>query len=67
MNYTDLDVMTPEEVPAVLRATADKYNESASELQATWGYPNAGKVWSAYAVILERAAKSCEAANRKYV
>jgi len=63
----DLDVDTPEELAPVLRAAADQYNESASELQSAWQDPHAGKVWAKFAVILERAADQAEKAVDKYV
>ena len=41
----DLDVATPDEVPAVLEAIADRYRESVGELSSAWQDGNAGKVW----------------------
>lgn len=64
---TELDVDAPEKVADVLRAAAEKYNESESELQASWGDSSAGKVWGAFARILERAADACDKAVDKYV
>ncbi len=58
----DLDVATPEEVPAILEAIANHYRESASELASAWQDGNAGKVWSDFATILDRAADSCRKA-----
>jgi hypothetical protein len=63
----DLEVATPEEVIHVLRAAADKFRESTSELQSAWQDQQAGKVWSAYAAILDRAAASCERARQKHL
>lgn len=60
-NY-DLDVVTPEEVPAVLEAIASHYRESVSELSSAWQDDNAGKVWGDFATILDRAAESCRKA-----
>jgi hypothetical protein len=61
----DLDVDSPEKVPGVLRAIANKYYESVIELQSAWQDKNAGKIWEDYARILERAANSCEKALNK--
>ena len=58
----DLDVATPEEVPAVLEAIANHYRESADELASAWQDRNAGKVWSDFATILDREAESCRKA-----
>ena len=55
----DLDVATPEKVPAILEAIADHYRESAGELSSAWQDGNAGKVWGDFATILDRAAESC--------
>ena len=60
-----LDVATPEEVPAVLEAIADRYRESADELLSAWQDDNAGKVWNDFATILDRAAESCRRAITK--
>jgi len=61
----NLDVTTPEEVPAILEAVADHYRESASELASAWQDGNAGKVWSDFATILDHAAESCRKAITK--
>lgn len=58
----DLDVATPEEVPAILESIADHYRESAGELSGAWQDGNAGKVWGDFATILDRAAESCRKA-----
>jgi hypothetical protein len=63
----DLDVATPDEVPAILESIADHYRESASELSSAWQDGNAGKVWGDFATILDRAAKSCrKAISRRF-
>jgi hypothetical protein len=64
---TDLDVATPEEVSAVLRAVAEKYRESQGELQSTWQDQQAGRVWAKLAAILERAADQADKAVARYV
>jgi hypothetical protein len=64
---TDLDVDVPEKVPAVLRAVAQRYYESAADLQAAWQDKHAGRVWREFAQILERAAASCDRAVAKDV
>ena len=61
----NLDVATPEDVPVVLETVANYYRESAGELQNAWQDANAGKIWSDFATILDRAAKSCLAALQK--
>jgi hypothetical protein len=58
----DLDVATPEEVPAILETIANRYRESAAELSSTWQDRSAGKVWADFATILDRAADSCRKA-----
>jgi acyl-CoA reductase-like NAD-dependent aldehyde dehydrogenase len=58
----DLDVDTPEKVAEVLRRAAQRFYESAGELESAWQDKNAGKVWERMARILERAADSCEGA-----
>lgn len=63
----DLDVATPEEVPGVLRRAAEVFSQSENDLQAAWTDENAGRVWREFAKIMERAAKSCEIAIKKYV
>jgi phage terminase small subunit len=52
----DLDVDAPDEVAGVLREAAQAYYEAESELSSAWGDPQAGKVWTKIAKILERAA-----------
>ncbi len=61
----DLDAATPEEVPAILEAIASHYRESAGELASAWQDGKAGKVWSDFATILDRAAESCRKAISK--
>lgn len=63
----DLDVATPEEVAQVLRAAADKYGQSESDLQSAWQDEAAGRVWREFAKIFERAAASCDKAVAKFV
>ena len=60
MKNTDLDVDAPEKAPNALRAAADRYYESTGELQSSWGDPQAGKIWTKFARILERAADSVD-------
>ena len=56
----DLDVDSPEKLPGILRLAAQRFYESAGELEAAWQDKNAGKVWTRFARILERSADSCE-------
>jgi hypothetical protein len=58
----DLDVDSPEKLAGVLRLAAQRFNESAGELESAWQDKNAGKVWERMARILERATDSCERA-----
>jgi hypothetical protein len=58
----NLDVESPEQLPAVLRLAAQRFNESAGELESARQDTNPGKVWERMARILERAADSCERA-----
>ena len=60
MKSLDLDVDAPDEVPKVLRAAAESYYESASELEAAWQDPGAGRPWTVIAKILERCADQIE-------
>jgi len=61
----NLDVATPEEVPAVLESVAKRYRESADELSSAWQDCSAGNVWNDFATILNRAAESCRKAVSK--
>jgi hypothetical protein len=63
----DLDVDSPEKVPQVLRRAADRFRESTGELQSAWQDEHAGKVWTAIATILDRAASSCEKAIENHL
>jgi len=56
----DLDVDAPDKVAPVLRRAAERFYESASELEAAWQDKNAGRPWVKIARILERAAKSID-------
>lgn len=60
MNNTDLDVETPEDVSIVLREAAQIYYEAEGELSSAWGDPEAGKVWTKIAKILERVANQID-------
>lgn len=57
---TDLDIATPEALPAVLRRAAQLYRESANELPCTWQDESAGLIWGKLADTLEAAASSAE-------
>jgi len=61
----DLDVDAPEKVPNVLRAAAEQFYEAEGELSAAWGDPQAGKIWTDFARILERAADSMDKARQR--
>lgn len=52
----DLDVSSPELVPLVLRATADKYREDAGELDSAHQDKTAGKPWRKIARMLDSTA-----------
>ena len=60
MRDLDLDVDAPDKVADVLRAAAEAYEESATELQSAWQDREAGRPWSRIARILERAADQIE-------
>jgi hypothetical protein len=62
-----LDLDAPEELAIMLRAAAERYAESRTEWQAAWQDRNAGRVWSEFARILERAAAAADKAVKKYV
>jgi hypothetical protein len=63
----DLNIDAPEELAPILRAAADQYRVFRADLQATCEDPKAGRVWSEFARILERAAESADRAVAKYV
>jgi hypothetical protein len=52
----NLDVDSPDKVSAVLRAAANEYYQSASELESAWQDKRAGAPWAKIARILEHAA-----------
>lgn len=56
----DLDVDRPEDIPQVLRNAAEEFYEAESELKSAWQDPQAGKVWTKIAKILERAASQID-------
>lgn len=58
----DLDVDAPDQVADVLRAAAQEYFEAEEELSSAWQDPQAGKVWTKIARILERAANQVDRA-----
>jgi len=58
----DLDVDAPDQVVPVLRAAAEVYQESSSELQSAWQDKSAGRPWRVIARILEQAADKIESA-----
>jgi hypothetical protein len=61
----NLDIDAPEKFPGTLEAVADLYRDSTSELQGAWQDEHAGKIWSDFANILERAAASARRALDK--
>jgi hypothetical protein len=54
------DIGDPPTLVAVLRATADAYDESVGELEAAWQDPAAGKVWAVAARSLRQSATLIE-------
>ncbi len=62
MQAFDLDVASPDQVPAVLERAADAYRESAGELASAWQDPSAGGEWLKIAKILDRARRDIEKA-----
>jgi len=61
----DLDVDSPDKVARILRAAAQEYSESASELEASWQDPGVGKPWDAIGEILESAADKIDQKLKK--
>lgn len=51
---------TPQEVPDILRVAAQRYYESAIELEGAWQDKYAGSPWEAIAKELEAAASRIE-------
>lgn len=62
MDQLTLDVAAPDQVAPVLRRAADKFSESAAELEAAWQDKNAGKPWHKIARILEQTADKIDKA-----
>jgi hypothetical protein len=56
----NLDVGSPAKVAAVLRAAAEAYDHSATELGCSWQDKHAGRVWARIARELDRAALRVE-------
>lgn len=56
MSNYNLDVSTPDEVPAVLETAADHFRQSAADLAANWQDRDAGRCWEDFAKILDKAA-----------
>lgn len=63
----DLDVSTPEEVAVILRRAADRFRDSTDELGSAWQDRRAGRVWSEFAKVLDRAAAACDKAVKDHV
>lgn len=58
---TDLnDAESPQAVPAILRAAADKYSEAFIELQSAWQDRSAGAEWATISRELEKLADRIE-------
>jgi hypothetical protein len=66
MQTINLNVTAPEQTSAALRAAAQAYRESSSELAAAWQDPNAGKVWDKLADVFDAAANRCDATIAKH-
>ncbi len=60
MESLDLDAGAPDEVPRILRTAAQRYYESASELESAWQDKGAGRPWRIIAKVLEQAADRIE-------
>ncbi len=58
----NLDVATPDEVPAILANVANEYYETQCNLKNAWQSKNAGIIWGDFATILDRAAAQCRKA-----
>lgn len=61
----DLDVHAPSMVAPVLRAAADSFYESATELEGAWQSKQAGRPWVIIARKLEACAEQIEKALKK--
>lgn len=66
ISESDLGVDAPNKVEHVLRVTADLYRQSAMDLALSWQEKNAGRIWTDFARILEKAADHCEKTRQKY-
>jgi hypothetical protein len=60
MPNLDLDVASPEQVARVLRAAAEQFAASASDLASAWQDKQVGRVWARLARELDRAALRAE-------
>lgn len=56
----DLDVDSPEQVPKVLREVADRYRESAHELDVAHQDKRAGRPWRMIAGVFDKAAATID-------
>jgi hypothetical protein len=52
------------DIVGALSEFADRYRESTGELSAAWQDANAGAIWSSFAAILDRMARSVETLER---
>lgn len=55
-----LSVQSPDQLVAMLRATATQYREDAADLQAAWQDLEAGRIWVRAATKLEATADYLE-------
>ena len=62
----DLDLDSPEKLPAVLESVAEHYRESHAELSGAWQEASAGRIWADFAEILDRAAQSARKALKRH-
>lgn len=53
-------VSSPEDLTAILKATAQQYREDAQELRSAWQDPEAGSIWDYASRVLEEAADAIE-------
>lgn len=62
MRSLDLNVAAPDQVADVLRAAAEAYSDSATELEGAWQDRSAGEPWFDIAEILAEAADKVDRA-----
>ncbi len=65
MKTLDLDVSSPDKVPTVLMAAADRFSSDADNLSSSWQDKQAGKPWQIISLELAHAAYKIESKLRR--